>query len=135
MELLTWEDKFSVGVKEVDDQHQKLISIINSLYVARKNNRPHDELERIFREVIYYTDYHFDEEEKMLKENDYSDFEDHRKKHLELTGEVNSFSDRLQAGDIDAYDDLLYFLGNWWSNHILVIDKSYGPHINSKGIF
>ena len=34
MAFITWDDKFSVDIKEVDEQHKGLISIVNELHEA-----------------------------------------------------------------------------------------------------
>ena len=31
MALFTWQDKYSVGIRQIDDQHKQLINMINEL--------------------------------------------------------------------------------------------------------
>jgi hemerythrin len=39
MELLKWHDSFSVGIKLVNQQHQKLFSLINELIVQTRDDQ------------------------------------------------------------------------------------------------
>jgi len=39
MSLAIWSEDMSVGVKEVDDQHKKMVKMINDLHDAMKNRR------------------------------------------------------------------------------------------------
>ncbi|NJM14282.1 MAG: hypothetical protein HC896_01855 [Bacteroidales bacterium] len=34
MSLITWNEKYSVGIKEIDNQHVNLVNIINELHDA-----------------------------------------------------------------------------------------------------
>ena len=66
MPLFVWEDKYKVGVKEFDEQHKKLIELINKLYDAMKQGHGKDVLKSIVNDLFEYTKYHFETEEKIL---------------------------------------------------------------------
>ena len=52
IDIFPWNEHFSTGLKTVDEQHKKLVTIINSLanHVAHKSNE--DKLCAIFDELI-----------------------------------------------------------------------------------
>ena len=84
MELFVeWEDKYSVGIKKIDNQHKKLIEIINRLYYSR-GNRPHTVLGKTIQELIEYTKTHFTDEERLMRENGYPDYQAHKKRQVDL---------------------------------------------------
>ena len=73
MPLFVWNDSYSVKVAELDNQHKKLIGLINQLYDAMKEGKGKDVLEVIFTELIEYTKNHFSAEENTTAHNPYSD--------------------------------------------------------------
>ncbi len=51
MDLLNeWEDKFSVGIPTIDEEHKKLIAILNNAIVAKEHN---DNIEEI-KDVLVF---------------------------------------------------------------------------------
>ncbi len=139
MELFVeWEDKYSVGIEKIDNQHKQLIEIINRLYYSR-GNRPHAVLGETIQELIEYTKTHFTDEERLMRENGYPDYQAHKKRHEAFIEEVKKFHNEYQKVDDDLLEDyslvtdVLFFLKTWLCGHILVIDKEYSPFLNKKG--
>jgi hemerythrin-like metal-binding protein len=140
MELFVeWEDKYSVGIEKIDNQHKKLIEIINRLYYSR-GNRPHTVLGKTIQELIEYTKTHFTDEERLMRENGYPDYQAHKKRHEAFIEEVKKFNTEYQKVDDDLLEDyslitdVLFFLKTWLCDHILVVDKEYCPFLNKKGV-
>ena len=67
MALIKWNDSFSVGVVEIDLQHQKLVALINDLNEAMLQARGKTVLTRILNELVSYTVVHFGTEEKYFE--------------------------------------------------------------------
>ena len=74
MSFITWKDSFSVGVHSIDDQHKKLVEMINNLYVEFYKGITNEFLNKLIAELEKYTVYHFSFEEKFMKIYDYDDF-------------------------------------------------------------
>mgnify|MGYP000867218199 FL=1 len=66
MPLVEWKSEFSLGISEIDEQHKKILAIINKLYDLFSNKEHQDiaEIERIIKELADYAVYHFQTEEK-----------------------------------------------------------------------
>jgi hemerythrin len=71
MELIKWKDVFSVKVSEVDNQHKKLIGLINQLYDAMRVGKGREVLGSVLTELVNYTIYHFSTEERLFREYGY----------------------------------------------------------------
>jgi len=71
MEMFTWDSQFDVGVDLINDQHKKLINLINSLSVAMSEGKSKDVLENVLKEIISYGIYHFNTEEEILHKYGY----------------------------------------------------------------
>ena len=65
---LEWEEKYSVGVVEIDNQHKRMFEIINELFEAINNKIIEEKLDKIIAKVVDYKDFHFTTEEKYFKE-------------------------------------------------------------------
>ena len=71
MELFTWSDEMSVNIKRIDEQHKKLIDLLNSLFLAMIEGQAQSVIEKIVGELINYADYHFKTEEYYFEEHNY----------------------------------------------------------------
>jgi len=134
MPLITWNDKFSVNIQEVDEQHKVWVKILNNLYDAMKEGRGADKLSETLDRLVEYTKVHFTAEELLLKKNGYPFYEGHKKIHDDMIKEVELLKLRFESGETMLSVDVMEFLKNWLSEHILNTDKNYGPYLNSKGI-
>ena len=134
MAFFNWNDGFSVGVGCFDDEHRRLIDLINSLYDALRENREEEILDRALDELLDYTRTHFAHEEALLAEYGYSGFDEHKKEHETLTLQAEALREQFRAGSASVLLDAGKFLRNWLSNHILGMDMSYGAFLNSKGV-
>lgn len=135
MPLMAWTDKLSVGVGVLDDDHKRLVGLVNELYDAMQSGRGRDVLGRILNELIKYTQMHFAREEKFFAQTGYAAARGHKQEHDTLTGQVLDVQRRYAAGPSAALSlDVLQFLKNWLINHIQGSDQKYRTHLNASGI-
>lgn len=134
MEKITWSEKYSVGVSELDNQHKKIIEVINELHTNRDLTSQSDNLHNILGRIIIYAQNHLDYEEKLLRENGYPDFEDHLEKHREYKLKVSDFAVDILEYKEDLPTELLDYLNQWWVDHILKEDMKYKSFFEEKGI-
>ena len=124
MTYLPWQEEYSVGLKEFDDQHKVLFGCINELSEAIDNNDDHDSIRDILKKLLQYTRIHFRDEEMNLMFYDYSEYKTHKNEHEEFTKEVVEFALDFSAKP-DMGPKMISFLQNWILRHILVSDKKY----------
>ncbi|MEJ5285434.1 MAG: bacteriohemerythrin [Brevinematales bacterium] len=134
MAFIEWNESLSVGVNLFDDQHKKLVGIINKLYDAMKEGKGRNVLADIFNELIDYTKFHFKAEEEALLKHDYPGYGEQHDEHSKLTKEVIELKEKYDKGNIFITVEVLSFLKEWLSHHILEVDKKYGPFLREKGI-
>lgn len=134
MSLMSWIDAYSVGVAEIDQQHKKLIDLINQLDAAMCKGQGKQVLGKILGDLINYCSSHFATEEKLFNLHGYPDEDEHKAKHQKMTEKVLSLQKEFQLGKITISNDVMDFLKKWLDKHILGTDKKYGPYLNSKGI-
>lgn len=134
MAFIEWDEKYSVGVRELDSQHKQLIKILCELYEAMQAQKTNDVLGKILNELLSYTKTHFATEEKYMSQHGYPDLAAQKKEHEMFTAKIAEFKDSFDSGRTSISVSVTSFVKNWLFNHILASDKKYGPFFASKGI-
>lgn len=135
MGLMEWNASYSVNVKEIDEQHKKLISLLNKLYEAMREGKGKAILKDVLSELLAYTDNHFKYEEELFEKHGYTNKAPHLKEHENLKKKVIDLQKNFEKGNAVITLELLDFLMSWVENHILKVDKQYTPFLNSKGVY
>ena len=130
METMEWKSSYSGGVPGIDNDHKRLIDIINRVEAAGGSR---ESVQGVLQELADYAREHFRREEEALRAADYPDLEKH-------VGEHGSFVDWLQMlrqtlGDTPTSQAHIAtavsnYLRTWLSNHILVTDMAYKDYLN-----
>lgn len=132
MDFFKWNEQFQTGLTNVDEQHHRLVDILNAFIqsVSSQDAIARTELEQITDELLEYAKYHFREEEKLMQEAgvDPRHFEPHHQQHQAYTEEIQR-ERRQFADDPIAARNLLRFLGHWLVYHILGCDQSMAHQI------
>ncbi len=134
MALLEWSDKYSVNIKEMDEQHKKLFNMINELHDAMKGGRGKEALGGIFTGLIQYVGTHFAAEERLMSAHAYAGYVAQKAEHDKLIKRALELQKNFQEGAPVVTVEVMNFLKDWLQTHILGSDKKYGPFLNGKGV-
>jgi len=134
MPLIQWEDRFSVGIRKLDQQHKGLVGMINELHDAMKAGKGQEVVSEIVQRLAAYAKNHFSSEEELFDLHGYPEAARHRQEHALLVEKVAQWQRDLQVGRKGITIEVAHFLRNWLTNHILESDKRYGPFLNAKGV-
>ena len=135
MPLMEWSDKLSVGVSQFDDEHKRLVKMVNDLFDAMHASHGKDVLGPILDGLVSYTVTHFKHEEELMARHGFPESAAHRAEHVALTKQVAEIQAKYRAGATTVLTlEVMTFLKNWLTKHILGTDKHYGPFLNAKGI-
>lgn len=132
--FISWTNDMSVLVTAMDDQHKKLIDLINNLSNAEDNGAGRDASIAVVDELVAYTEIHFKEEERLMQQADYDDLPEQKKSHAAFCSKLAEFQQGLKSGTVLLSTDIVTFLKDWLLDHIVGMDKKYGPVLNEKGI-
>lgn len=132
--LVTWSDRYSVGVGSIDGQHQKLVDLVNQLHSAMKVGKAAPQLGKILDSLAQYTVSHFTAEEAMMQRAGYQGLAAHKLEHDKLVAKVKALQADLRSGKVVLSHDILAFLQNWLINHIMGVDKKYSSQLQAAGI-
>jgi len=135
MPLMNWSDKMSVGVAVFDEEHKKLVGMLNELYDGVQAGKGTVVLGKVLDGLISYTAGHFKREEQAFAQTGYPNAVAHKKEHDDLTAQVLDVQKKFKSGAAGTLSmEVMNFLKNWLIKHIQGSDKQYGPHLNSKGM-
>lgn len=123
---------FLTGLPEVDEQHRKLVDLINSFgETLASMDRDHGDLEAVFAELAEYTRHHFTEEEALMASFavDPRHVQQHLADHGSFLEDMVQLYEETAADDQARSEQLLRFLTNWLAYHILGSDKELAAQI------
>lgn len=131
---LEWDESLSVGNAIIDAQHRKLLEIVNRLSEAIGTKALRSELSSIVKELERYAAIHFHHEETKMREALYPDLVEHQREHRRFEEKLAGLSGQLRKGSGFAAASALRWLGDWYSNHILLVDRKYAPWLGKAEI-
>lgn len=121
--IAQWQPEYESGDALVDEQHQSLFSIINSLNNALLEGCGEELLEQTLQNLKEYTTLHFDTEEQFMVEHGYPDYAEHHRKHELLKARVLEFERDKQQDVPKVAIAVSHFLADWLIHHIKTEDK------------
>lgn len=129
--LLSWSTDFSIGHDKTDAQHQQLFKLLGLVHKAARSKEGDTQnmIEKSLRVLLEYTQVHFNDEENFMQDISYPHYEEHRQLHDGLIHQVENMVEELQEGELVLVDELLLFLNDWLSEHILTQDTKIGNYI------
>ena len=130
--MFTWKDEYSIHNPEVDAQHMKLVSLLNSLHEGMMSGKSNQQLDRLLSDLVRYTVEHFASEERLMQQHNYPGYKMHRLIHENLTRQVGEFQAKFRSGRVSLSIELLQFLKTWLRHHIQGSDQEFGRFLTSK---
>ncbi len=131
MAIILWMPDYSVGVESIDTDHKVLISLLNQLSDAIHGSESTEAVRRVLDALLDYTEYHFNREEQLMETAGYPDLESHKRTHATLRAQVADIRDRYVRNPESIHArEVLAFLRNWLTSHIMGRDKLYQPFMS-----
>jgi len=134
MSVIQWNESFHVGIEHLDNQHRKLVEMINELHTAMKKGEGKMIIQDILDKMTHYTLDHFKSEEVLFDQYVYPETGTHKQEHKAFVEKVANFKTKFDKGDIFLSIEVIMFLQEWLINHIKGSDKKYTSFLNSKGV-
>ena len=134
MAFFEWTDELSVKIKEIDDQHKKLIDMINDFYDGIQNKASKDNLVNLISSMADYTVYHFEKEESYMVKFNYENIDEHHKLHKGFVDKVLDLKNRLDTGKLVISIEVTSFLKDWLKEHIMGEDPKYVELFQKNGV-
>ncbi len=125
-DIFPWNENFQTGIQAIDNQHRKLVELLNKLASRLAFGVGEPELTSIFDELAEYAVYHFKTEEGIWKKH-LPDDElpiEHAATHQGFVSEVLKLREKQSSLAIEqVIEEIVVFLTHWLAFHILEADK------------
>lgn len=128
MKDLVLDHVLTVGIDEIDEDHNKLVNLVNLLNHSVTEGAATDYVASVLEELINCTVWHFSHEERLMIKYGYEGYEEHRTDHQDLINGARELQQKFQqTGKLDEKD--LTFLERWLTEHILVVDTRLASYL------
>ncbi len=126
-----WQDQYLVGVPHLDEQHQQLFQMVRSLQESLETVQTHNMGHRLLSDLIRFTETHFSDEEKFMKENGApkQEYEEHLADHSDLIKQVKDFECEFEEKQKVVTPQIMSFLLDWIKNHVIRFDKKMAQYL------
>ncbi len=125
---LIWKDEFNIGIKIIDEEHQKLFRIINKLFALKgeetKSRRACQEGVKYFKAHALK---HFEDEEKYMELTGYEELEMHKRLHRDFReNSLPALEKELERENYSppAVEHFLAVCAGWLIGHTLTEDRA-----------
>lgn len=133
MESFRWDPCFVTGLPVVDEQHHRLVDLINHFgeRVTGQEGASFEEMRTVLADLIAYAEHHFRDEEDFMASVgvDPRLSSEQGRSHTDFLGEVIHVQAGLTPGNTGNATKLHAFLVHWLAHHILGSDQSMARQI------
>jgi hemerythrin len=126
MPILEWNKDFELGIKQFDEHHQHLVALLNKTGEIFTGGASQEAIGEILDKLIDYATYHFAAEEQWMTAHGYDGLAEHHNEHVRFSLKVVEIQKDFHDGRTRLSMEVLLFLKNWLTDHILKTDAEYG---------
>jgi hemerythrin len=132
--MIEWNKNISVGIKEFDTHHKRIIALINELDRVNEKEDDRKAAEDALSQLSNYCAYHFSAEESAMSIYKYPELAAHKEEHRAFIEKLFELTRNVNADKKNVTKELSEFLWGWFKNHILVTDKKYSEALLAAGM-
>ncbi|MEA2093178.1 MAG: bacteriohemerythrin [Pseudomonadota bacterium] len=129
MVLIEWKDEFSIGVPDVDHEHQELIALINELHAAMSSEDSGYTVMDFLGEIYAHVSAHFALEEKIMRKRKYDQYEEHKSDHEDLLDELRDIMDDYEENAYFSDKEFASAVEKWFTDHFKNRDARLHKHL------
>jgi len=126
VKIFPWNEAFNTGLTEIDEQHKRLVALLNDLvnHLAHQLKCPSPD--QVFEQLAQYIEYHFVAEEAIWQHyfgNDCA-YRDHQATHARFINDITQIKTELTSlSNTQVMENVVSYLTNWLAFHIIESDK------------
>ncbi len=132
--MIKWDDKYCVGISMIDEEHKKLIGILNKVILAKEHNDNPEEIKEVLGAMVEYSNDHFSTEEAYMVKFNFPEYQSHQNEHLDFKDKTFAGYNKIVRGNYKIANELLEYLEQWLINHIQVTDRQYIDCFKRNGL-
>ena len=116
---MPWDERFSLGVAEMDATHREFVAMADALLVA-----PDESFPALFEALREHTRQHFEHEGKLMKACRFPAIGEHNGEHLRVLGELAQMARSVAAGRLGMAREYARNLPAWFATHLATMDAA-----------
>jgi hemerythrin len=134
LDQIKWTQDLSVGVTRMDEQHKRLILMINRLLRQPDATTRSEPISDLINDMTGYARDHFQAEEEMLSEHGYPRLEYQQNMHRAFRRKIVDLCTATAVGVPEVPQALLTYLREWLVHHIINEDMKYKSFFEDLGL-
>ena len=133
---IQWREKLSVDASFIDNEHKKLIMLVNMFEAAVERKEGAGAVDKILRSLYDYTKEHFQHEEDFQNKVSYPFAAAHKNEHrclMRRLGEIISLYQERADGQNqnEVLKEVMSLLKDWLIQHIIGSDLKMKPYVEN----
>jgi hemerythrin len=132
---IIWDEKYSVGVSVIDEQHKQFVLMLDKLGEAIGEAKSKEVLDQFFADLDKYVIYHFNTEEKYFRKFNYSGAEEHIAAHKKFVEKLTEIREKYDRDEMRLTLELISFMSDWLVNHVRDMDRKYIKCFHENGLY
>ena len=134
MVLASWETRYSTGINEIDVLRRHIVDLSNKIYVDFIMERSGSNFIEIIEELLGSACSLFPQEEALMRECCYADFDSHRAFHSQCIERLEEIQENCVRCNRKISFEMLAFLHHLVLNHIFEVDLKFAEFITCERI-
>lgn len=130
-----WIKKYSVGVKQIDEQHQHYFELVKKIIkITEQSEIATEEIFKKIKELNDYAVYHFSTEENLFKKYSYPNADEHVAQHRAFEERLDKLTNsaKKENNSRKIILEIAQFASSWLLNHIMNSDQKYVPYLQQN---
>lgn len=124
-EFFAWSDAMTVKVRRIDEQHKRLVTMINTMYREMIDKKGLGAQRTTIEEMVDYAATHFKIEEELMGRFKFEGINEHLKAHEAFRMKAMDLKQRSQGEGFIMTIEIVNFLRDWLQKHIMGVDRKY----------
>jgi hemerythrin len=134
MAFFDWKDEYSVGIEEIDEQHKKIILLMNELIENIRDAREDCIIMEVLNDLQDYAKYHFRLEAEIFYRFDYFNVREHLVQHEYFVQKLQVLIKEELEKNNHVPQKTFDYLVDWFRGHMMKTDIEYSKYFMTKGV-
>jgi diguanylate cyclase (GGDEF)-like protein/hemerythrin-like metal-binding protein/PAS domain S-box-containing protein len=126
---LQWQASWECGNNLMDEQHRSLLNMGNDLVESSLNGSEFEVLNQKLDKLINHILKHFQDEENLLAQVEFPDFEKHVYEHKDLVDKALKLKAKFREDEIKPSEAFEFIVNDIITEHLLKEDIQYYPYL------
>ncbi len=133
--MIEWSPSLSIGIAEIDAQHQELVRAFNALEDAMQHGQGTDRVLPTLRFLGEYAVRHFGAEEDLMRRHAYPAYAEHRAAHQAFRNDFARLLKETESSPLRVAKtmEVSRKLLDWLFTHIKRMDREMGAYLGANG--